>query len=782
MQSKCFLSKYRKWLLYIGLFLFFLLWQWNGLIFDLWTGYDMGVQNMELLTAASDSLHYGKDLLATPYPPLSWLYKGVVPTLTRGYTETVLQSLLINFFSAFLRVTVIWIFLKDTKSKSSKTIAIAVSVFVFLYFPVSRETSQIDLCILVASLMICNLQFSLHDSKGGSIDSKFNLIATTAAVSVLLSIPQLVKFSYIAMAAALLVITTVILLIHKRYLETVSLFVVYIVSTCLLWISSGEHVRYLPSYLHAMFQFVSGYSEVMSLPFSAYENASNDFFFAVVVCVVYALLFLYLLIYDRQKAGSWFIIAPFLFLAFKESFVRSDMHTTYFIRAFRYILCYLLYVFSRAPEIKGNRDSLVWEFGKKGCGTMLVLLLVSSLANQNWYPSSTLYSNLSGIYNQGKYEAIISGQKQAAQQTEGYPTLLRDIQPYPESTLGMLSGEQSFFLAYDLMDRFQLNPIVSLWENLNSYTESLSTEHYYSEAAPEILLYRPEPLDGGYFPFRMGTMLQSLMENYRTEYVDENGYLVLSHNEFGKHESYTLSEPLKASVGEPIIIPKADSAFVFMKIDWDLTPLGKLASFVLKPSQTWVTIYTEEGEKNFRFYRTLANNGLYVSSFIDGSRDLAELINGSLSDNTVDSITLHGNSLFYQKDFKVSFYAVPCTTEQIAYQQQSVITSAFSAELPEGEYQYFYAQDGMFSGYQMDTATISSNHTEVVCSIPSQGWNTLRLDFPPFVHEYDILSIDCDGKVCEIDGANDAEVTKIENGWHIKTGNYDPFITFHLVT
>ena len=85
-------QEHKNSFLYIGLFLFFVLWQWNGLIYDLWTGFDMGVQNMELLTAASGQLHYGKDLLVTPYPPLSWLYKGVVPVLTAGYGEALFQT------------------------------------------------------------------------------------------------------------------------------------------------------------------------------------------------------------------------------------------------------------------------------------------------------------------------------------------------------------------------------------------------------------------------------------------------------------------------------------------------------------------------------------------------------------------------------------------------------------------------------------------------------------------------------------------------------------------
>jgi len=775
-------SQNRKWLIYIGLFLFFLLWQWNGLVFNLWTGFDMGVQNMELLTASSSQLHYGKDLLVTPYPPLSWLCKGVVPVFTKGYGEAVFQSLAINIFSALLRVIVLAIFWKDARDKSARIIAAVVSVFVFLHFPVSRGTALLDLCILTALLLICKLLIYLQDGKTVSGRKNAWTAATVAAVSILLSVPQLVKFSYIAMAAALLIITAVILLVHKRYAETALLFGCYVVSTCLLWILSGEQLRYLPSFVYASLHIVSGYSEVMSLPFYAYEGAFRDFLFALIVCVCYGLMLLYLLVHDRRKASACFIIAPFLFLSFKEAFVRSDEpHTAQFVQELTYTICYLLFVFNSHSETDKNVQ-LLFSIGKRICCVLLALLMVADIVNNKWYPASTIYSDFNSIYSHEKYEAYVANSKNSVCVIPEYQTLFQDIEPYPDSTLGMLSGEQTFFIAYDLIDRFKLNPIVSLWENCNSYSETVAADHYYGNDAPDILLYRPEPLDNGYFVFRMGTILQSLLENYHAGKVDDNGYLVLQHNEQGKRESIMLSEPVEVSVGSPIEVPTAENAFVFMKVNWKLTPLGKLASFILKPSQTYVTIQTEGGTRDYRFFRTLANNGLYVSSLIENSQDLANLINGDLGNNTIENITLQGNPLLYQKDFEVSFYAVPFTQGQVDYQATlSNITVEFASELLSSDYELFYAQDGMFNEVQKEHLSIGNGKTELTVNIPSEGWNTLRLDFPQGIGgTYDITSLTLDGKACIVDGANDAQVTQTESGWKVRAGTEDPFIMFHM--
>lgn len=57
---------------------------------------------MELFAASSEQIYYGKELLATPYPPLSWLYKGVFPAITKNYEAAIFQSIAINILSACL--------------------------------------------------------------------------------------------------------------------------------------------------------------------------------------------------------------------------------------------------------------------------------------------------------------------------------------------------------------------------------------------------------------------------------------------------------------------------------------------------------------------------------------------------------------------------------------------------------------------------------------------------------------------------------------------------------
>jgi len=768
---------------YISCFLFFLVWQWDGLLYGLTGGFDMSVLNMESYTGISGQLHYGKDLLFTPYGPLGWLYKGVCIPLIDFRKTAFFQAVVINGLNAGLRTVLIAQFWKGVAAKKRNAFYITVVIVsVFILFFQQWGTTLLDLFMLTCAVFICKIHCRLSRIDDANSNRAY-IHAITFFVSVLLAVPQLVKFSYFALAVAFIIILSAILAIRKRYLDIGVLVGGYLAATVGLWILSGEKLRYILSYFSSMLQFVGGYSEVMSLQFDAYEFAFRDFIVAFFLCGIYGCSLLYLFFTDKVQAVSWFIIAPYLFLTFKEAFVRSDLHTIQFIGNIPFAACYLLFVLlCTKPEAVAAKstfyryNSLIWS-------GLLALIVLPKLSGDAWKAKSALYSDFQTFQSREAYAARRESMLAACRATPEYQTLREDIAVYPGKSLGMLSGEQTFFLANDLMNRFKMNPIISLWENFTPSTETAMASQYYSEDAPDVLLYRPESLDDGYFIFRMGTALQSLLENYHVDKVVDYNYLVLCHNDQIRHKTMAISDSLQASIDVPIEIPAAENSFMFMSVDWELTPLGRIASFLLKPPQTKVIIETEDGGTyEYRFFRTLAQNGLYVSSHINDSQEMSELIKGSFGGNTIKSIELQGNPLFYKKNFEISFYAVPFTQQQSEYKSgRSTITVTFDSEIPTGNYQFFYAQNGAFAEDQSQGQSVVVKQNQLRGNIPGEGWNTLRLDFPSQYSEYNISSITCDGKNVSIDGINDAQCVQTESGWRITTGNYDPYIVFHII-
>lgn len=553
----------------------------------------------------------------------------------------------------------------------------------------------------------------------------------------------------------------------------------YALSTVLIWVCSGEKLSLFIPFVLSGLNFAGSYSEVMATDFIHNGYTYPDFVFMIGLCCAYAVMLIYLFVRRRFYSISWFIIAPHLFLVFKETFVRSDtVHVQNLSHYLLYVLCFLLYVLKELGHEDLKKDKVI-AFNKYFWPVVVCLLIVPQVLEKGWFPTTTAYSDYYSVGTESHFNETADNNLRALRASDEYKTLYEDIEPYPEQTLGMFSGEQTFFIAYDLMDRFKLNPIISLWENVSPETETMAASQYSGDQAPEVLLYRPESLDGGYTVFHMGTILRSMLENYHLDKTDQYGYLVLRHNDQISDSAYEIGESRVVKAGDYIEIPKVDDAYVFMKVDWELSPIGTLAKFILKPSRPRVEIVTDSGKTfDYPFWRTLAQNGIYVSSMAVDSAAMADLFRGDCINNSIQKIRFYDNDIFYKKDIKISFFAVPFTEEQ---KDLETITIDFSSDLQPGEYYFFYAQDNSFDGNCMKKVFVGEEQRSLTFAIPRDGWNTLRLDFPEIGGcTYNITSISYEDKIGVVDGANDATFITTDDGYQVLSGETDPYILFHL--
>lgn len=793
------LEKKHKWIIYLAIFLFFLIWQWNGMLdFSLPTGWDEGAWNLETLASSDNSIDFGKDLAFAIYPSLGWLFKGIFPSISLEYGTVIFQMIIVNFASAFLRTAIIVLFWKNAPTKFSKIIAFLATILNMVMFRVQGGTSQVDLCILVSCLSIYKIHTMLKDHSTPLLkNQRLKIYLLVVSVAILMSIVPLVKFSYISMTLVLFAILIIILVFRKRILEIGVLISTYLISTVGLWILCGEKITLIVPWFKSMFQFLKGYSENWAISFNGETGYTfPQFILFLGFCVAYGIMLLYLFKHDRFYCVAWFIIAPFIFLSFKEGFVRSDIyHVAGLEHSLFYILFYLLFLI-KEMEINPVKTSTPIESNESGnkhinylsvnryfYPILLILLIIPNVINKGWYPTTTAYTDFKDLKDQERFFKKIEESKKETQNIPFYAKLYEDIQDYPDSTIGMLT-EQTFCMAYDLVDRFKIAPIDSVQGISSSYTELTMVDYYSSDEAPDILLYCPAIWDSVSHVNRMGSIIESLLENYHIEKVDEYGYSVLKHDEKDyKTEPYSLGEPQKIKVGESIEVPKVDNAYVFMKVDWDLTPFGSIASFLLKPTQTKMEMTTDNGTVyKYRFLRNLAENGIYVSNWAENSAALADVFKGDTTNNSIKSICFYGDNLFYDKEIEVSFYAVPFSEKQTSYQ---TVKFEFASDIPSGDYQVFYAQGYNFAEENSKWISVGSGQKSLVAALPSEGWNSFRLDFPPK------SGITCDLSSVAIKNQEDVRVNLVtasdivceetDGVFRITTTGNDPYIIFSAV-
>jgi hypothetical protein len=168
---------------------------------------------------------------------------------------------------------------------------------------------------------------------------------------------------------------------------------------------------------------------------------------------------------------------------------------------------------------------------------------------------------------------------------------------------------------------------------------------------------------------------------------------------------------------------------------------------------------------------------------VDTMTALEEVFYGCYEQN-IKNVKIEGNSLFYKKDINIEFFAVPLSQFGRPIEiPKTQITIDFAKELSVGNYELLYATSYNFSGAQIKRVYIPQGESRLVFTIPETGWNTLRLDFPSVMDEYEIVEINgSDGKTnFTLQSANMVETFENADVLNIKVKDpLDPYITFIL--
>jgi hypothetical protein len=165
-------------------------------------------------------------------------------------------------------------------------------------------------------------------------------------------------------------------------------------------------------------------------------------------------------------------------------------------------------------------------------------------------------------------------------------------------------------------------------------------------------------IDRRYAPFDEPATFRSLLINYRPTDVSSN-FLLLEKTDSAKKVEYQEMYSVKGEVGSPIEIPIVGDSFVFMHVNWKPTLLGHVVNFLYRTPVNSVLLKNINGEeREYRIIRSTAENGLFVSQFIGDADDLVQVFNGETRPD-LTSVTIQSNTLFFQEDFDVTFYALP---------------------------------------------------------------------------------------------------------------------------
>lgn len=459
-----------------------------------------------------------------------------------------------------------------------------------------------------------------------------------------LGLLSLIKVSYLIISVLISVLSFAIFWrIGKRSLAYYSL-AFPLVSAIFFWLLSGQSVLDIPHYLVNTKQIISGYTEAMAAKGKTLEIA---YYLIAAVGVLYIISTLK----NTPKYSKVFLftaIASILFLAFKGSFVRHDIHA---IIASTMILIIAI-LLKHAVE-------------HRYMNLIIILCFISWFYTDNRHVSTSttrIYTSLKDFYKNAK-----NGINDRRSKDDIFLTRFDEknlniknehLIPLLDGTTDIYSYNQSHLIASG--NEWSPRPIFQSYSVYTPKLARINEAHLYSPRAPDNIIFKVEPIDRRLPALEDGRSWPAIIYNYSPVSVD-NGFLFLkkkgpTNATAGLSDIYDNEHQL----GSNVLIPETNSA-IFAEIDIQQTLIGHLLSFLLKPQGLSITLEMLSGQHvTYTMISTMAKSGFIISPFISDTNDFIYMFNQNQLPNRkyVKSIRIfpaNGDSIFWKDTFSVKF-------------------------------------------------------------------------------------------------------------------------------
>lgn len=372
----------------------------------------------------------------------------------------------------------------------------------------------------------------------------------------------------------------------------------------------------LLAYLRSSIDIIAGYNEAMN-KFQPEPIVLKTFIFAAGLLLIVGLIVaanIRKFIGSAARLFSLGIIAVALFILFKQSFTRADLHVLAFPASVTTLL-FLLYLFS------------IETFDKKS-KALIVLSAITSLALL-WPYANPL----------APVHAIASrlAKPNLAPITNTLPKRMRDH--IGNDTVDIITWESS--LVY--LERLNYNPR-PIFQSYSAYTEYLGSknlEKYLQNGAPRYIIFKLDMIDSR---FPMGDEPQlylHLLSHYELADSTEE-YLLLRKRNIPLQSQLTEIRSGSIHPGETISLPQ-DKSLYLITANVDLSLVGRVMKTLFQAPMLFITSEDLRGsKKTFRIIRDLWRKPVLVSPAIHSTTDFADLMRyRNAADRTVSSLSIH---------------------------------------------------------------------------------------------------------------------------------------------
>ncbi len=467
-----------------------------------------------------------------------------------------------------------------------------------------------------------------------------------------LGLLPLVKASLLLLSTTTSLLCAIALIHRRYYILAISVLIIPHISMVLFWVVGGQALLALPEYFINIQPIISGYSWAMM----AFEPGSH---WTILSYAISSLMLFRMILKDKDKQPmeKWVILllyAAFLFLSFKEGYVRQDGHELNAATA-------LIIAMFSWPLISRHLSRLTYTF----------VIATSLLIIGYWsyrQPVQSPITNAQSIYIK-PWQDIATLIREPHWSRTHYQQSMHSIKQ--QSPLPYVAGPTDIYpfdLAYLFANNIQWDPRPVI-QSYSVYTDKLAQknrDHLLGDCAPVNIFFDVEPTDNKVPTSPDGISWPILLNRYKPNGIySKFAYLKKRpKNEITPTQLVTFKQE-KHRLGTNVILP-SNNEYIYARIDVNPTLVGRALAFFFRARRLVIQFNLKDGSiRRYNFIPNMARSGYMISPLVQNTAQFVELYHHS---KTLDSIKVNSFIIAPEKNQHGIFWKTAYTVTYLTSQ------------------------------------------------------------------------------------------------------------------
>ena len=433
-----------------------------------------------------------------------------------------------------------------------------------------------------------------------------------AAGALLLALLGMVKFTDLVLGGFIILVLIASAWWQRRPRAALAPALWFAGGSLALWMACGQNLLNLPAYLINFLEISRGYDAAMALP-----TPPDAFWKAIVVLAALAAYGgLYLWLHpDKPRALAFAaIFGAYLFLNWKQGFVRSDGHMIgFFICALVPIVGFPV-LLEDGPRWRGLQRLLLVPAGLL-CVAGIHDALPFTIEHAAGALQDKAWTNLTNVLHWRSFRRSYDDRLREQKQQYDLPRVRDAVRG---ATVDVLGFEQAIALYNGL--NYRPRPVIQSYKVYTPRLSRLNSAFYLSPRAPEFALLKIETIDNR-LPALDDSELLNVFVHYYQYVLSEKGYQLWRRRTEVPDPATLAPRRLRTAtvaVNAPYALEDLAGRPVWATIDLPSSFLGAVRGFLYKPPFVRLAIEETDGRRSeFNLPLRQGRTGFILSPLIE---------------------------------------------------------------------------------------------------------------------------------------------------------------------